>query len=227
MWPFIKNEKRKRDPKSEELKPRRRPLSLEQLVEGMGDCTDLADNDIALKFWLPEPAKQAIKELADIQSKNMSRMLRDFLLTHCYGVYALEWLREYHPGIFSDHIGLESLVTEELPPNKVRVHTYFVPELGKNIAAMKIWIPSRLKDELGILAEHMDLTTSNYVREIVISRFLGHGTLPLRPKMLDVTLTSSAEDWNENKDVPWKKVSVAEYRRAEVRKEESIIVDRK
>lgn len=154
-------------------------------------------------------------------------MLRDFLLIHCYGVYALEWLREHQPDIFRDSIALESRVIEELPPYKVRVHTYFVPELGKNIAPMKIWIPSRLKDDLGILAEHMDLTTSNYVREIVISRFLGHGTLPMRPKMLDVTSTFTAEDWNEDKDVPWKEVPVEEYRRAEVSKEESKIIDRK
>ncbi len=230
MWPFIKNKKSMSGSlqfhSTAEPDPPRRPLSLEKLVEGIGGCEDLADNDVALKFWLPEPGMQALKELADICDQNMSRMLREFLLTHCYGVYAIEWLRELHPRLFRDASRIRfSVKSEELPPGKVRIHTYWVPELGKNIAPMKIWIPARLKEDLGILAEHAELTVSNYVREIVISRFLGHGTLPMRPKMLDVKADAVAEDWNEDRGVPWREVSKAEYQRASVGKSESQVVD--
>jgi len=90
---------------------------------------------------------------------------------------------------------------------------------------MKIWIPARLKNDLIILAKHVDLTVSNYVREIVISRLLGHGTLPMRPKMLSFTPDPVAEDWNEDRDVPWREVSEEEHYKHEVFKVETEVVD--
>ncbi len=229
MWPFIKQ--KRQDAKYPNVnfvgtkpEPPRRVLTLEQLVDGIGDCSDLADNDVALKFWLPEPAMQGLKQLSDIYDRTCSGYIRDFLLIHCYGIYTFEWLREQD----SRHIGeipLFSRKAEKLPPGKIRVTTYFVPELGKSTASMKIWIPARLKNDLIILAKHVDLTVSNYVREIVISRLLGHGTLPMRPKMLSFTPDPVAEDWNEDRDVPWREVSEEEHYKHEVFKVETEVVD--
>ena len=227
MWPFIKQKNRFIDDSkltfSEEKNEPRRALTLEQLVDGIGDCSDLGENDVALKFWLPYPAMQGIKEVSDIYDRTISRLIRDFLLVHCYGMYAFEWMREQ--GVFHKYVpALFSRRAEELPKGKVRVSTYFVPELGKNIAPIKLWVPSRLKKDLAILAEHVDLTVSNYVREIVVSRLLGHGTLPMRPKMMKFIPEPVAEDWNEEKEVPWREVSEEEiskyqYETCEVKSE--------
>ncbi len=216
MWPFFKQKKQNStypgvaSLRHEPIPEPRRALTLEQLVDGIGDCSDLGENDIALKFWLPSPAMQGMKEVSDIYDRTVSRLIRDFLLAHCYGMYAFEWMRENKVFRSTEHI-MFSRTSEELPKGKVRVSTYFVPELGKNIAPMKLWIPSRLKNDLTILADHVDLTVSNYVREIAISRLLGHGTLPMRPKMLKFAPTPIAEDWNEDKDVPWLEVSEEEF----------------
>jgi hypothetical protein len=86
-----------------------------------------------------------------------------------------------------------------------------VPELGKNIAAVKVWIPKRMKDNLKALAEHTQLTPSNYVREILISRMLGHGMLPQRPAMFNIFPTQASDDWSENRDFPWREVSQDEF----------------
>ncbi|PCJ87458.1 MAG: hypothetical protein COA54_06145 [Thiotrichaceae bacterium] len=232
MWPFIKQKKHFINDSllefSEDEPEPRRALTLEQLVDGIEDCSDLSKNDVALKFWLPEPAKQGLKELSDIYDKTISRYLRDFLLIHCYGVYAFEWMRENE--IF--RIGEMPMFmrsfdkSSESPSSKVRVSTYFVPELGKNITPMKLWIPTRLKNDLTLLAKHVDLTTSNYVREIVISRLLGHGTLPMRPKMLEFTPTSITENWNDNQDVPWREIQEDELQHYEVYEVNTEIIDR-
>ncbi len=230
MWPFLKLKKRSSSLSefsnaevSEEPVPRR-ALTLEQLVDGMGDCSDLGKNDIALKFWLPSPAMQGIKELSDIYDRTASRLIRDFLLAHCYGIYAFEWIRENR--IFRmDETPMFSRRAEELPEGKVRVTTYFIPELGQNIAPMKLWIPTRLKNDLILLAKHVDLTVSNYVREIVISRLLGHGTLPMRPKMLEFTPTPITENWNEDKEVPWREIPGDDCQQYEVYEVKTEVID--
>jgi hypothetical protein len=45
---------------------------------------------------------------------------------------------------------------EEPPEGKKRVNTYWVIELGKNVAPIKVWIPIRMKTDLQTLAEHVD-----------------------------------------------------------------------
>ncbi|PLY14905.1 MAG: hypothetical protein C0631_09140 [Sedimenticola sp.] len=231
MWPFFKNKQRtiNLDPLSipQKQEPRRRPLTLDQLMDHMGDISDLFEDDVALKFWLPDPADQAIRELAKHYGMTMSRMLRNFLVVHCYGLYVFEWIRANHPDDFlsGDSDIRFSLRVEEPSPGKVRVTTYWVPELGKNIKPVKLWIPTRLKEDLGLLAEHAGLTPSNYVREITIARFMGHGTLPMRPEMLEADPTAAAEDWNEDRDVPWREASLSEYKESEAGKLEREWVD--
>lgn len=192
-------------------------MQFEDLIADMGDFSDLAKHDAALKFWLPEPIDAALKELCARGGESMSEMLRRFLAQHCYGVYAVEVMREALPGLFRDPDEIPAVLRlSKSPPNtpngKVRVDTYWVPELGKNVAPIKVWIPSRLRSDLEVLATHVDIKLSQYVREIVISRLLGHGTLPKRPQMLEAAPLSSAEDWCEDREVPMRPATVEEYR---------------
>jgi len=86
-----------------------------------------------------------------------------------------------------------------------------VPEFGKNVAPIKVWVPSRLRNDLEALAAHVDITLSQYVREIVISRLLGHGALPKRPQMLEAAPLSSVEDWCEGRQVPMRLATEEEF----------------
>lgn len=43
---------------------RRRPVVFEDMIKGMGDLGDLRNHDTAIKFWLPEPADEALREYA-------------------------------------------------------------------------------------------------------------------------------------------------------------------
>lgn len=207
MWPLFR---KKPEPIPEPH--RRRVLTLDGLLEGMGDLRELDTHDTALKFWLPEPAEKALAEFAQLQGSSMSSMLREFLATHCYGTYAIQLLRDREPEIFKDpNIRYSIGGTED--DRKVRKITYWVPELGKNVAPVKIWVSKRLRGDLQALADHVGIPLSQYLREIAISRLLGHGMLPKRPEMLAAAPLPSADAWCEDREVPWIEVDEDAYRK--------------
>jgi hypothetical protein len=204
MWPFFRKARARKTPDLHgEAPSRRRPMKFEELVADLGDFSDLARHDTALKFWLPEPANEALKEICERAGESMSEMLRRFLAQHCYGVYATEVMNSAVSGIFKDPTPVMlSRSFRDPPEGKVRIDTYWVPELGKNVVPIKVWIPARIRTDLEALAAHAEIKPSQYVREIVISRLLGHGMLPKRPQMLEAAPLPSADDWCEGRDVP-------------------------
>lgn len=218
MWFFL-NKSRPAQPASDTGQvehARRRPLRFAQMLEGIGDFQDMAVHDVALKFWLPEPVREALDDLARRQGESMSEMLRQFLAQHTYGVYAFMLMSERCPGIFkvgvadaSLRFSRKSVSAEGLQ----RVATYWVPELGKNVTSIKLWLPQRLRADLQQLADHTAMPLSQYVREIVISRLLGHGTLPKRPEMLVAHPLASAQAWEAGEAVPLRQVEESEYQR--------------
>ncbi len=212
MWSFFRN----RNVDREGQKIRQRPKSLDQLVADMGDYSDLARHDVALKFWLPEPAKCALDEACLLSGQSVSGYLRQFLVIHCYGLYPYQIMAEAMPNFCKDDSIMFSIPIAQIPKGKKRIDTYWVADLGKNIAPIKIWVPSRLKQDLGILANHVGLTPSNYIREIVISRLLGHGTLPKRPEMMTLP-TEDFDNWINDKPLNWIEVDKLTYEKYPVR----------
>lgn len=207
MWPFLNKQNKTTGTIEIQTEPRKRPMKFSQLIEGMGDFTDLADHNTAMKFWLPEPALEAIKELSAINGESVSEVLRQFFAHHCYGIYAFRMMNERIPGLFKDPEQVRfSRAYSNDPEGKKRVYTYWVPELGKNVMPIKVWVPTRIRNDLQKLANHVELNLSQYVREIVISRLLGHGTLPYRPEMLTATPLQAAQEWCDGKEVPMRQL---------------------
>ena len=156
-------------------------MKLERLLDGMGNFSALKTHDVATKFWLPEPVAVALEDFAKAQALSKSEMLRHFFAAHCYGIYIVELLRRKSPEIFRDtEPAMFSISRPSPPPGKKREHTYWIPELGKNVYPIKIWFSRRLRDDLQTLADHTSIPLSQYLREIVISRLLGHGMVPMR-----------------------------------------------
>jgi len=209
MWQFFKRQQR--DTQKEDTKQQRKTLTFEEIVSGMGDFSDLAKHNAALKVWLPEPAEQALREISDLSNLSVSEFLRQFLAIHCYGIYAFYQMTMVMPKLFKDQRGIMFSKTEIEPPEgKKRISTYWVIELGKNVVPIKVWIPIRMKTDLQSLAEHVELTPSNYMREILISRLLGHGMLPQRPTMFKAFPAPAADAWEADQEV-WHEVSEEEF----------------
>jgi len=208
MWSFLKQKKREKGGNS--YSPPK-PMEFPELVSTMGDLSDLAHNDTALKFWIPEPVEKALEEVSDRSNDSLSSSLRLFFILHCYGLYAFHVMQDLMPDFWKDPgpvmYSIACPKTGDESGAKKRVPTYWVAELGKNIAPIKVWVPARVKNDLSILANHVGLTTSNYVREIVISRLLGHGMLPKRPEMFKVEPLPDADNWAEDRELNWMQVS--------------------
>lgn len=229
MHPFFQG-KHTEPPDDSESEPARRPMSFAQLVSDMGDYEDLGNHDVALKFWLPEPAEKAIDELARMNGDSMSESLRQFFAIHCYGLYVFTVINQKTPGLFKDpgqplFSRKRQDGPEAIPNGKRRETTYWVQELGKNVVPIKIWIPTRVKNDLQILADHVGIKLSQYLREIVISRLLGHGTLPKRPEMMFAVPLKAADDWCEDIHIPWMQVERDQYRIAYLRESREAWVD--
>lgn len=223
MWPFFKSKKQAHLGKkqlspelAEAIPEKRKVLSFEQLLDGMARLESLAAHNAALKFWLPEPVAKSVNELSKLQGCSMSVMLREFLAVHAYGLYPVQLLIERNPRIFKEsniRCSIDFNISDYIdPPGKKRVNTYFVPELGKNVVPVKLWLASALRDDLQILADHVGIKLSQYIREIVISRLLGHGTLPKRPEMLVAEPLETAEKWCDGEKVEMRIGTKDEYR---------------
>ena len=236
MWPFLREKRRPQvipasgiapnAVESPAAQPRRRPLRFADLVADMGDFSAFAENDVAVKFWVPEAVAEALDDLRERDRHSMSQLLRQYLIVHCYGLYAMRLMLEANPHLFKDReVDSEIRFARAPPPGKKREDTYFVPELGKNVAPIKLWLPQRLRDDLQLLADHVELPLSQYLREIVIARLLGHGTLPLRPAMLQAEPTPAAEAWETGGDSPWREVTEEEYTHAHEGRIESAWAD--
>jgi hypothetical protein len=220
MWPFFSKNKI-----PEFTSPVRRVMKLQQLIEKMGDVSDLQTNDIAFKFWLPMPVFESLQEVCEIEEVSQSLFFRNYLFNHCYGLYVVNQILADYPNLFRDNQISYSIAQVPKPPGKKKSWTYWVPELGKNIVPIKVWIPKRLRNDLQTLADHADVKVSQYVREIVISRLLGHGMVPLRPEMFKAIATPEADLWCTTEDFVWREVNEEEYQEAIERRAEFEWVD--
>ena len=70
-----------------------------------------------------------------------------------------------------------------------------IPRLGKNIVAMKIQIPRKIKDDLVLLANRAGVPLSRYTRELLVSHFLGHTVWPERIAVWAHDEEKIATDW--------------------------------
>jgi hypothetical protein len=174
-------------------------LSYDELLSGLGDFSDLVRDDTALKFWLPESVERALEDLAKYYEVSVSMMVRMMMVEYVYGRYALAYMRENQLGIHRSQHPIMFSMREPEPDTK---RVFKVPELGKNIAPVKVWIPQRLRDDLQVLAEHADVLLSRFVREIIIGAVLGRGTLPERPELRHFMVTQEAEAWERGEPVP-------------------------
>jgi hypothetical protein len=203
MWFFLGRKK-----KQPQEPGNRHSLTRQDLIAGLGDFSDLETEGVALKFWLPEAMEDVLEELAIYYHVSVSLMVRILLAEYVYGRYAIVFMQEKALGIFHREPDVRfsrSWDASQAPD------VYKVPELGKNIAPIKVWIPVRLKDDLGVLASHADVLLSRFVREIIIGSVLGRGTLPERPE-LHAQPTLNSDAWEQGQLVPMREVRCSEIR---------------
>lgn len=138
---------------------------------------ELAICDVALKFWLPEFIEQKINEMCTFQDTSASDIIRQILFIHLYGRYDLFGLIERQNTTFrlnsisSKLHYCEANSSKDNKPPKIRPEAQVI---DKNIADVKVWIPSKMKDDIKSLADQHGKKPSAYVREAIITHLMGN-----------------------------------------------------
>ncbi len=142
------------------------------VVVGSGmDFSEFEESDKAVKVWLPTLIDTILENISEANETSKSEIVRTILFIHVYGLNDFESMRNRQLGWFkppktepSDGEVSKALFSRS--PNRF-------PDLGKNIVAMKLWLPRRLLSDVATLAEQSGQRTSPYVRYTVIRHLLG------------------------------------------------------
>jgi len=158
------------DPQESKLKP---------LYDGDRGLNDLYANEAELRVWVPEPVSVAMKEATDWLDTPLSKYLRDFLVAYLYGAHELLCMHENKTGIFHPAPPPAPKPSGGVRFSRARTVDY-IPGLGKNIFPLKLFLHQKMKDDLQALADKAGVPLSQFVREILVSHFLGHTVWPER-----------------------------------------------
>ena len=193
MWWFLKNAQLPTK-KSATAAP---PSSEDHLLALIPDIGALAEQDVAIKMWLPTIVAQTLKWVSDYEGVSQSAWVRQRLFGYLYGSAALLAQK-----IRAERAGFDGPRFSRGPVDRTAGRwIYKVPQLGKNTVAFKVWINQRARDDLQTLANHAGVEMSPFVREAIVGDLLGRGSLPERPEILGQP-TVAATAWERDEDVP-------------------------
>ncbi|MDO9050534.1 MAG: hypothetical protein Q7U70_03470 [Methylotenera sp.] len=162
------------------------------LYEGNRGIDNLYANDTELRIWIPEPLNVAMKEAADFLRVSLSKHLRELFVIYLYGLHELLCMKENKTGIF--HPPPPPKPDNGIRFSRARVVDY-IPGLGKNIVPLKLFLHEKMKADLQVLADKAGLPLSQFVREILVSHFLGHTVWPERNSLWTREQQEIAHGW--------------------------------
>ena len=160
------------------------------------ELIDLLANNATLRIWLPEPLRLAMDQVAKHLDTTLSKYLREFFVVYLYGNHALIDMFKNQTGIFYQPPKENKLDNDFDIPMFSRVRSVeFIPSLGKNIVPFKIFLNAQIKSDLQLLADKSEMALSQFIREILVSHFLGHSFWPERNQMLAPDQIKIASEW--------------------------------
>lgn len=168
-----------------------------------GDFAEFGSAKVSVKVWLPEPIDLILRELADYFSLSRTELIKQTLFIYVYGRYRFEQMRLQKEGFFRQlpmfsrsgdrtKAPLRKLSKKEQEELKRQVEASSgdsdepatQASLGKNFFNYKVWMPTLLRDDAARLADHAGIKLSHFIREVLISTYMGHLRLPERDEML-------------------------------------------
>lgn len=160
------------------------------------ELRNLLANGSQLRIWLPESLKESMNLVFNHLETTVSRYLREYFVVYLYGNLELIDMQNHKTGIFYSPPFETKVYDSHDSPAFLRTHTVeYVPGLGKNIVPFKIYLNAQIKADLQMLADQSNLTLSHFVREILVSHFLGHTIWPERHQMLKIEHITIASHW--------------------------------
>jgi len=214
-WIFGRDKKKQGDNQHKKIKP---------LYEGERGIHDLTDSRTVLRVWLPLTVDMALSEVAKHTKKPGTEYLREFFALYLYGKHDFERMRQDYTGLYYDIIKhpaeLAALkeklrVEEEAEKAKAKLKAEAItpivrsfqplysralakesiPDLGKNIVPLKVYINNKIKGDLQALADKAGVPLSRFIREILVSHLLGHSFWPERFPDMQKVEEADAVEW--------------------------------
>ena len=180
-------------------KPSSIPSRLSKLYEGDRGIHDLEENSDVLRLWLPEPLKRAMDECTTVMEVTASKYLRELFVIYLYGGHELLRMREENTGLY--YISPPSPPAPPVPDSHSNVMfsraatVDCILGLGKNIVPVKIYVPPKIKADLELLAIRAEMPLARFIRELLVSHFLGHTIWPERMSAWSQNEEKIASDW--------------------------------
>lgn len=168
------------------------------------DLLDLRANDAQLRVWLPEHTRLVMNRVVHAVDATLSEYLREFFVVYLYGSDALIQMKQTKTGVFYEPpLAPESSIDGDSGIRFSRRRSVeYIPELGKNIKAIKILLNAQIKADLQRLAGKAGFALSHFVREILISHFSGHTVWPEHQIVLSAEHIAIATQWENEQYIP-------------------------
>ena len=140
----------------------------------LGDLSyeEFSENGVFIKVWLPDRLTNAIDRLSAEHQSSRPDVMRSILFQHIYGVMAYEGFVEWKHQQ-DNRANQTSASAEPMTAQFSRSRTQSIEVLGKSDSNFKFWVPSKLKQDLTLLANGNKLGISDYVRRVLVRALLG------------------------------------------------------
>jgi len=139
------------------------------------DYSGLNQQDAQLRVWLPDPAKQALEELCEINEMSMTAYLTEYFASYLFGHHEVMRMRASRSGLYepepeSRYCAMTPMGGEQEDDDEPDT----VPNLGKNIFALKIWVPGKIKTGLQFHAARAKLALGEFSRSLICAHLFGN-----------------------------------------------------
>ena len=137
--------------------------------------------DEQLRIWLPDPAKIALIEICDRLNMSITAYLTELFATYLYGIHEVMRMRDHQTGLYDIH-DLQFPNADYSEDDKTEDDSPAfdepVPEMGKNIFALKIFLPGKLKSGLQQRADKAKAPLGRFARAMICAHLFGRAVGP-------------------------------------------------
>lgn len=138
--------------------------------------------DAQIRLWLPDQARIGLEEVCARTGLSMTAYLTEFLASYLYGVHELMRMREAGSGLYAER-GIDNGSNKEEDEDALPAFLLEdedgpdfddpVPEMGKNIFALKIFVPRAMKAGLTHRANISEVPLGRFLRQMICAHLFG------------------------------------------------------
>lgn len=155
------------------------------------DYHGLNVQDVSLRIWLPEAARIGLENICERMETSMTMYLIEYFATYLYGLHELLRMREARLGLYAPQEARPRLACAmetrpELPPN-----------LGKNIFALKIFVPGKIKEDLRVHAIKAGHDLGEFTRALICAHLFGREYGPQKLMTWTADEARQADAWEK------------------------------